>query len=292
MKAYHKLLTGILMVALAGFGLTALTSSSTNSGDTRVWGWLNTTCNSEWSMIFQSIGDMLEFSGTVQYGVTWDFKSYYRAAEVDDTGNFGQCHLVSDFDPEIVVRGTPIPWTPVGGGGGGGSQRPGEPGVEGGPEVENPPPPKTEADKLTEEEFQKLKECWEKTAEARSDLDGWSDDDTSSAVWRVVRGEHGAYGWTEATATRTTTSKGEEETSIAIGVSIFTDDVAENKRFKFNHLLTYAQIHEKIHVFQILTEYNDGDRQLVPEPYEWYWLEVQTHNRVYEWWPKLFPFKN
>ncbi|MYI77724.1 MAG: hypothetical protein F4077_08210, partial [Gammaproteobacteria bacterium] len=110
MKTLRKLLAGLILVALTVFGLTALTSSS--STDTRVWGWLNTTCNSEYSMIFQSMGDMLDFNGTEMYGVTWNFKSYYKASEVDDAGNFGQCHLVSAVE-EVVVIGTPF--VPVGG---------------------------------------------------------------------------------------------------------------------------------------------------------------------------------
>ncbi|MXW08175.1 MAG: hypothetical protein F4Z87_08700 [Gammaproteobacteria bacterium] len=63
---------------------------------------------------------MLDFNGTEQYGVTWNFESYYKASEFDDSGEDPTCHLVSDIE-EVVVRGTPF--VPVGrhyGGGGGG----------------------------------------------------------------------------------------------------------------------------------------------------------------------------
>ena len=60
MKTLRTLLAGSLLVALAAFGLTALTSSSTHPV-VPVVAFLNTTCSSELFMEHESIQDMLEF---------------------------------------------------------------------------------------------------------------------------------------------------------------------------------------------------------------------------------------
>ena len=46
-------------------------------------------------MIFQSLGDMLEFNGTEMYGIAWEFESYYREADIDEEeGTTSRCYLV------------------------------------------------------------------------------------------------------------------------------------------------------------------------------------------------------
>ncbi|MCY3540745.1 MAG: hypothetical protein OXH31_02385 [Gammaproteobacteria bacterium] len=299
MNALHKLLAGTILVALAAFGLTALTSSSTNSGDTRVWGWLNTTCNSEWSMIFQTMGEMLEFSGTELYGVTWDFESYYRAAEVDDTGNFGQCHLVSDFDPEIVVRGTPWTWNPGGGGGSGGvgSQQPGEPGDGGGPEIENPPPPNefdaTKAGELKNCLQNKLAALDLKTVEdmVEEDLGCFSQLGLNNLKfkktdyrWRVSAREDGVMGLTIHNV---------GVDSLDNTVTLYPARIrARVKQFSyrgmtFKNLSTNAGLDELVHAIQgtnaVLADENWTDAK----PYEKYNLQVQANVYSYIWYKQL-----
>lgn len=133
MKTLHKLLTGTLFVALTAFGLTALTSSSSNSADTRVLGFLNETCDSEDLILFQNMIDLLNFNGTEMYGITWTFKSYINVSDYEVTDD-PTCNLMSEFlaMPEVsvvkpkpkIIPADPPPGNPGGGSGGGGGQQP------------------------------------------------------------------------------------------------------------------------------------------------------------------------
>ncbi|MYF02338.1 MAG: hypothetical protein F4227_05070 [Gammaproteobacteria bacterium] len=155
MKAFRKLLAGSLLVALAAFGLTALTSSSTNSSyDTRVMAFLNETCNSLDLMLFQNLTDMLDFRGTKMDGVTWNFESYINVSDYEFTDN-PACNLVSEIRklPEVrVVKTKPkiIPADPSPGGGGGGGE-----------EEETPVPPPEPEVEFDDQDLNELKAKWQ-----------------------------------------------------------------------------------------------------------------------------------
>lgn len=123
MKALRKLLAGTILVALTAFGLTALTSSSTNSAEnTQVWGFLNKTCDSDIAVLLESIEDMLKLKGQERHGIILDFESYYRVAELHQERP--QCYQVSALlkEPEVIAKSPPvtiIPADPPPGGGGG-----------------------------------------------------------------------------------------------------------------------------------------------------------------------------
>lgn len=57
----HKLLAGASLVVLTVFGLTVLSSSSTDSSDTsQVYAFFDTNCSSAIAILYDSIEDMLE----------------------------------------------------------------------------------------------------------------------------------------------------------------------------------------------------------------------------------------
>ena len=120
-NAIHKLLAGASLVVLTVFGLTVLSSSS--SENSQVWAFLDTTCSSSIAELFDSIEDMLEQNGKERWGIVWDYKSYYRVAELNTSDP--QCHLVSTVkaEPPITKISRPLPpiEIPVGGSGSGGS---------------------------------------------------------------------------------------------------------------------------------------------------------------------------
>ncbi|MYC24731.1 MAG: hypothetical protein F4X56_02285, partial [Gammaproteobacteria bacterium] len=121
MKALHKLLAGTILVSLATFGLTALTSSSTNTV-VPVVAFVNESCNSEMYMELESIQEMLELDGTELNGIVWDFESYNHSEDLQTIPD-PECYLVSAIE-KVVARGTPwpayyLPFNPYGAQGGG-----------------------------------------------------------------------------------------------------------------------------------------------------------------------------
>ena len=61
-KSQHKLFVCSVLVAMTVFGLTVLTSSSSNS-TVPVLAFVNETCNSELNMELESIQEILELDG-------------------------------------------------------------------------------------------------------------------------------------------------------------------------------------------------------------------------------------
>ncbi|MXZ56506.1 MAG: hypothetical protein F4Z14_10115, partial [Gammaproteobacteria bacterium] len=96
MKTLRKLLAGMVLITLTVFGLTALTSSSSDPV-VPVIAFLNQTCSSELYMEHESIQDMLEFKGTTRNGVVWDFESYHHIEDLQ-TQLYPVCYLVSAIE--------------------------------------------------------------------------------------------------------------------------------------------------------------------------------------------------
>ena len=63
MKALHKLLVGTILVALAAFGLTALTSSSNDPATTAVWGFTDKYCQNQDYKWFKNVGALIAADG-------------------------------------------------------------------------------------------------------------------------------------------------------------------------------------------------------------------------------------
>ena len=283
MKAtIHKLLTGAFLVVLTVFGFTVL--SSIDHEDTRVWGFTNETCNSEWSMLFQSLAEMLEYEGrTDQWGMTWNFESYYKSSEVN--AGIVKCHLVGQVDPTIVVakpkpKIIPPPPPPP--------QVPAKP--------QEPPPPSTEPEQkseLSQSKLDDLKLCWEQKV-SLAELEGWDKDIVDDASWVIeeggdVKGSHPAngYGYTEIQKRIPLDKKKKPYQKII--VKIYTDTIlSDKKRFNPKHLAIYTQMHEKYHVFQGKREAIDDDGRMLPSPYEWYEMEVEAYKYADSWWRSIF----
>lgn len=280
----HKLLTGLFLGVLAIFGITTLSSSS--SGDTRVWGFTNETCNSEWSMLFQSFAEMLEYDGTTdQWGMTWNFESYYKSAEVN--AGIVTCHLVGQVDPTIVVakpkpKIIPPPPPPP--------QVPAKP---------QEPPPGTETEtepesELSQSKLDELKLCWEQKV-SLAELEGWDAEIVDDAAWTIgeggdVKGKNAAHGYGYTKMTKWTPKDKKKKPFQTMTVYIYTDTIlSDKKRFNPKHLAIYAQMHEKYHVFQGKREAADDDGRLLPSPYEWYEMEVEAYKYVDIWWRAIFP---
>ena len=299
MKTLHELLTGTLLVALTVFGLTALTSSSTNSSDTRVLGFLNETCDSEDLILFQNMIDLLDFNGTEMAGVTWTFESYINVSDYEVTDN-PTCNSMAEFlaMPEVsTTRPKPkiIPADPPGGGSGGGGGGGGGGGQAPAPTTPNP------ADSITDDEINKLKSCWEGKAGNKLKRNGWDINATTAATWKIDRRVLGALA---QTIPRIKIVRGEKK--LDLKVELYPRGLGaraighinwlwENKNedpppeyypLAFRHLTTYSQMHETYHIGQLLKIFNE--RKTLPEPWEWWDLEVEAHAKSASLWSSLY----
>lgn len=291
MKTFRKLLAGALLVALAAFGLTALTSSSSDSL-VPVLAFLNQTCSSELYMEHESIQAMLEFKGTERDGIVWDFESYNHIEDLQ-TQLYPVCHLVSDLlrEREIVVRGTPWPARPsdpYGAQRGGTETQP--------PKTQEPPPEKDpaelQAQNFTKEKSDKLRECLEEDlGNVSEEIEGWNSDaiGAEEVTWGIDKNEEWGLG-------NTSLKIGEDKKgnpTLSIFAIIFPTGVgnqvaamfAEQKDVQvaaFEQLTQFTHGHELFHVGQIKTIFDETGTG--PKPYKYWDLEVQAHNGATRLW--------
>lgn len=288
MKVLHKLFAGILLVTLAVFGMTALSSSSSDSADTtQVWAFLNTTCNSEVFVLLDSTKDMLELRGQSRWGIVLDFQSYYRVAEL----HLPQppCHLVAALlaEPPVRTIRSPLPRIP---------SPPPKPQPPANPQ--HPKPPANPADGFSEEDADTLKTCWEEKAinlpkRKQKKIGGYKPKDlvstsrNSGAVWKNTSGVYGALARTVPTVTVV-----DEKKTLSILVEIFTDGITASiqkyseMHFQYNHLVTYAQMHETFHIAQVKKLFDDEKRE--PHPYEYWEMEVDAHVAATDLWAAIY----
>ena len=275
MKALRKLLAGTILVALAAFGLTTLTSSSTNSV-VPVIAFLNTTCNSALYMEHESIQDMLEFKGTERDGIVWDFKSYHHIA--DQSESDPRCYLVSAIG-EVVARGTQWPARPSdpygaqggeeGGSGGGG----GEEGGSGG----HGPSTVFNDDDLTE-----LNNKWQ----------GCADNiESEYGDYELEYREQTDYTWATDQRDDNPGEFGETKHKPHYTVTIFPVNIATNEwGIEREHMTAQAVLMEYIHTiqepFNILTD-NKFDREVVSYNLSNYWYRaIWNKNPPFKRWSK------
>ena len=289
MKALRKLLAGTILVALAALGLTALTSSSTNSADTRVLGFLNETCSSPDLILFQNMIDLVNFNGTTMYGVTWTFESYINVSDYEFTDN-PECRLMSDFlaIPEVrTVQPKPkiIPVDPPPGGGGGG----------GGP---SGPSASELAKTKTDDHIEALKSCWERKAGNKLKKNGWDINATTAATWTINRSQGGAVAQVipsikEVRGEKKLFMKAEiYPLGIAQTAVHFSNQDEEGNYYRgfegviFDHVATYGQMHETYHMSDFLKIFNE--RKTLPEPWEYWQMEVDAHTKSKDLWVALY----
>ncbi|MXZ43678.1 MAG: hypothetical protein F4Z01_01665 [Gammaproteobacteria bacterium] len=281
MKTLHKLFTGMIFVALTAFGLTALTSSSSDSV-VPVLAFLDETCSSDVYMEHESIQDMLEFKGTERDGIVWDFESYNHIEDLQ-TQLYPECYLVADLlrEPEIVVRGTPWPARPSdpfgaqgrGGGGGGGGQHP----------APNPPGTETSTFEFTDEELKALNDCWQKLAKAKlSSL-------TGDSAYEAVSG----YDWASSDQTEELVGMGATVHNPKNGspfVRIYPSIIQSWKPAGTlsKHVIRQVVLHEYIHTMQGQRAKAADENWENFKPYEWYDNEVQAWNLSRSWYYKLY----
>ena len=286
MKAFHNLLAGMFVVVLTAFGMTALSSSSNENS--QVWGFIDDTCTSSLSMLFDSLNDMRDYDGTVDNdGTHWNFGSYYKVAELHDQElkcyKFDASAVEPEPEPEPEPRPKPKPKPS---GHQGGSDQPGTGTV---PAIPPPPPPRCYD--LTQAKLDEIRSCWTKKV-AKAGLDGWHDlkslrkDAVQKTAWHVSftdKGDGLGYGFTQARKGATTgIFKG-------VDVYIFPLQIGEEERIVCEHLAEFAQMHEQVHVFQYWLEATDSDGLAFPSPYELYDNEVEAHDTAVRWWNALHP---
>lgn len=280
----HKLLAGASLVVLTVFGLTVLSSSS--SENSQVWAFLDTTCSSSFAELFDSIEDMLEQNGKERWGIVWDYKSYYRVAELNTPDP--QCHLVSSVkaEPPIIKRATPLPEIkiPVGGSGGGG-------GGGGGKE----PGPKTEPTvKFDDQDARELKNCLQNKLEAlsKSKKKGEKLKKPSDAVDEKYLGcfveigldnlefKKTSFEWiTDNKTPERVFGKTEHgKRRVTLNTNRISEKVKDLKvkNMQFDHLVTNVSIEELVHTMQD-----------APKPYEMYDLQVQANVFSFIWYKQL-----
>ena len=285
MKAtIHKLLAGASLGALAIFGMTVLSSDSSNDNSS-VWAFLNDSCSSELSMIFLSLDDMIRYDGTTdQWGFTWDFKSYYKATELYD--QILKCYKWDGkVDPEVKTKRI-RPKTPI---------TPDPP-----PQSQEPPPPANSGAEFDEDKADKLKKCWEKKATELSSkkqktFEGFTPSELvqtskgSGAVWEIVWGDDRGIAVTEHKVIK----KEGEDPNLAINVALLPDGIYKKIReggaqynFDFNHLATYGQMQESYHVAQLVKIFNATKSE--PKPYQYWELEVDSHVWANKLWLAIY----
>ena len=301
MKTLLKLLTGILLVALTAFGLTALTSSSTNSSyDTRVMAFLNETCNSLELMLFQNATDMLDFYGTEMDGVIWNFESYINVSDYEFTEN-PECNLVSEIRnlPEVrVVKPKPkiIPVDPPPGGGGGG----------GGGDKKPPAKKKTEVE-FDSQDARELKNCLQnklttlgtKLKDVTDMLDDVELENLGCFVkmglnnlkfkktdyrWRTSLREDGIMGLTIHKPGTKTLDK--TVTLYPKAIQRRVKDLS-NWGVSFENLSSNVGLDEMVHTIQGHNSLLADDTWKNPKPYEKYNLQLQSNVYAYIWYKQL-----
>jgi len=284
MKALRKLLAGTILVALAAFGLTALTSSSNDPATTPVFGFTDKYCSSEHYKWFENIGVLIAADCKTDPDATGEDKDkiWYWRSYVEEGDYSYTCHLV-EYREVKSVGVQPKKKKPITGGGGGGEET--QP-----PAPQEPIPQKTKADKqadnLTKDEADDLQECWESKATGISvEIKDWNSDaiGATEADWRITKGQPDR-GLGETTPyVNEVEVEGEDEpvSVLSIDVQIYPHGIARKiadtaHQDTFKHTLVYSQMHETFHVGQIKAIFDATGA--LPKPYEWWDLEVKAHN--------------
>ena len=204
-------------------------------------------------------------------GTVWNFGSYYGDGE-----NGYDCYEVKYR--EIVVIGT-SPQKPApgggssGGGSGGGSSQP--------PPKEERKPTENEiaAENFTTSDHERLKKCWEEKAKKLKKLEGWNTEATTAATWELDYESVYGFGKTEYE---------EKDEVVSITTQIRPLVIGRENNVRFNHLVIFTQMHETVHISQILADADDGDGRNIPAVYEWWDMEVEAHKLSVKWWRKIF----
>ena len=283
MKTLRKLLAGSLLVALAAFGLTALTSSSNDPATTPVFGFTDKYCQNEDYKWFKNVGALIAADGKTDPDATgkdkdkiWRYYSY-----IEDVDPWWPCHILEYEDDVKAIGEQPKTQKPITGGGGG-EETPT-------PAPQEPIPQKTQAqkqaDNLTKDESDDLQECWESKATGISvEIKDWNSDaiGATEATWEIIKGPDHTLGETTPFLDEVEV-EGEEEPTLVLsmavriyphGIALKIPDTAHQDTFK--HTLVYTQMHETFHVGQIKAIF-DATGSL-PKPYEWWDLKVKAHN--------------
>ena len=296
MKTLRKLLAGTVLVALAAFGLTALTSSSTNSAyNTQVWAFLNETCTSEIAVLLESVADMLKLRGQEREGIIMDFKSYYHVSDLHQAEP--KCNLVSELLklPEVrVVKPRPkiIPADPPPGGGGGG---------------EKPPAKKKTEVEFDSQDAQELKNCLvNKLEDLGKNLKGVTEildeDELENLGCFVKMGLNNLtfkktdYRWGASLKRRgllgaTTYITGQEkyDKSVVLYTNSINDKVKKfsYRNMSFENLSSNVGLDEMAHTIQGHNSMLADDTWKNPRPYEKYNLQLQANVYAYIWYKQL-----
>lgn len=268
MKALHKLLAGTILVSLATFGLTALTSSSTNTV-VPVVAFVNESCNSEMYMELESIQEMLELDGTELNGIVWDFESYNHSEDLQTIPD-PECYLVSAIE-KVVARGTPwpayyLPFNPYGAQGGGR-----QPGTE------------TTQFEFTNEELQALNDCWQKLAKKRLKAKKFKYEEvTKDYTWRSVENNAGVMG--------STIHEPKDATRLPLTVTIFPTSIQSGRPHGTlsKHVARQVVLHEYIHTMQAERARRADPSWKDFKPYELYDNEVEAWNLSRSWYKQLY----
>lgn len=262
----HRLLAGASLVVLTVFGLTVL--SLIDPDDTKVWGFTNETCNSEWSMLFHSLEEMLEYEGTTdQWGMTWNFESYYKSAEIN--AGIVTCHLVGQVDPKIVVKRTPIK-LPFGGGG----QKPVP-----APKPQEPSPGETgpEEPEFDDDDLTEMNDRWQGCADKLKSVEDYVDYEVTDYKWETKDGYAGPGPIGKGVMAQT---HHEEDNKR---VEVFPKALANNAwEIEFEQITMITLLQEYVHTIQgwMNPLKDDGFKR-----------EVEAYNLSIAWYKMLFPKK-
>ena len=300
MKTLRKLLAGTILVALAAFGLTALTSSSNDPATTPVFGFTDKYCQNEDYKWFKNVGALIAADGKKDPKAKgkdkdkiWRYYSY-----IEDVEPWWPCLLLEYEDDVKAVGVTPKKKNPPpSGGGGGGGETP----------TPNPQEPKPPAQvpnpsyNVTDAEIESLKSCWEEKAVKKLNKKGWTSDATTAATWMIDRLNTRGLGQTWPQI-----KKVNGQSRLVLDVEIYSTGIGERAvglvkwlysnddegappgtyKLAFNHLTTYTYMHETYHVSQLLNIFSE--REALPEPWEYWQLEVDAHRESKNMWVDLY----
>lgn len=250
---FKRVSIGILILVSVLLGTGILIASTSTEYDPVV-GFTDESCRSYDYREFLNMDSMDEYSDNPNNN--WEYNSYIKYSDPQ------KCVRVLRVKEKPREEEDPEP--APGGGGSGGSRFPE-------PKESEPIDP---ADSFTEAEADELKECWEKKAkDIKKKIAGWDPtaSTASEVTWGITPGIRSGFG-------RTTPDL--ENGILSIDVQIFPHGISSkiaqypNKRYDFDHLVTFTQMHEAFHVAQILKIFNE--RETLPEPYEYWDMEVEA----------------
>jgi len=224
----------------------------------------------------------------------WKFKSYWY------TNDKKKCLIFEEDMEEITVIGIRLPSIPTSISGDSGKRGGRGPRID----YDGVNPAETEED-FNDKDNEDAFDCWTKGIidpdtgdELIKEITEWKGEYTEATYihnhaergeqWVLDFDEDYSFGWTNYPPAWKISGKNFFITVFMYPERIGNEYLRLNKKVPFLHLYMYWQMHEFVHVLQIVHELTDGDDQLVPYKSGKFYREMEAYKTVDEWWRARF----